>query len=267
MAPKILTISNQKGGVGKTTTAVSLAAGLARQGKEVLLIDLDPQGNAARALGMEPEQGTFVLLTMGVDAFGTQYVKQFVRNTGRDRLWLIAGNSQTSAAQITINALDKPVSHIRDCLRRFMNNGLDYIICDTSPSLGGLHERALWAADLVIVPTAADYLSTDGVHQMLDNLARIEREKGWKGALLGVLPTFVEDNIREYRSGLKDLRALMAKKSGRPQDQLGDLLLPPIHKAATLRECPSMGVTIFEKDPESRSAQEYEQLVKLVLRY
>lgn len=256
MTPRILVIANQKGGVGKTTTAVSLAHGLTLKGKEVLLIDLDPQGNAATALGMKPEAGAFYLLTMGFDPTGTQMVKQWVRNTGRDKLWLIPGNRDTQGAQITINALEKPISHIRDVLKRFMQNGLSYIIIDTSPSLGGIQERALWAADLVLIPTAADYLSTDGVRQMSDTLIRLQNEKSWKGGLIGILPTLLEDNVREHRAGLADLHKLF-----------GGLVLPAIHKAATLRECPGAGITIFEKDPTSRSAEEYQALVKLVLKY
>ena len=140
MATKVIVCANQKGGVGKTTTAVSLAHGLAMQGKEVLLIDLDPQGNCATALGMQPESGAFYLLTLGQTAVDTTYIRQYVRNTGRERLWLIAGDRQTAAAQMLMNALDKPVSAIRECLDRFLRNGMSYIVNDTSPSQGGIQK-------------------------------------------------------------------------------------------------------------------------------
>ncbi len=256
MATKVICIANQKGGVGKTTTAISLAHGLALRGREVLLIDLDPQGNCATALGMTPEPGAFYLLTMGQTPVDTAYIRQFVRNTGRERLWLIAGDRQTTAAQMMLQAMDKPVSAVRESLGRFLRNGLGYIVIDTSPSLGGLQERALWASDLVIVPAAADFLATDGVRQMVDTLAALQTSKGWQGALLGILPTFVEERVNEFKAGLDDLGKLY-----------GDRVLSSIHKAATLRECPGVGQTIFEKDGASRAAEEYQELVKLVLKY
>jgi len=254
MAPKIITISNQKGGVAKTTTSVSLAHGLALKGYEVLVVDLDPQGNVATALGLNPESNVFYLLT-DLETKVPE-AKKWIRNSGREHLWVIPGNRETMGAQILMNAMDKPISHVRDALKRFMNNGLGYIILDTSPSVGGIQERAIWAADLVIIPTAADYLATDGVRQSHETMLRLQREKTWKGSFLGVLPTFFEDNVREHKAGLEDLRKVY-----------GSHVLPLIHKAATLRECPGAGVTIFEKDPSSRAAQEYEELIKIVLRH
>ncbi|MBN1668515.1 MAG: AAA family ATPase, partial [Anaerolineales bacterium] len=196
------------------------------------------------------------LLTMGNTPADTIYIRQFVRNTGRERLWLIAGDRQTTAAQMMLQAMDRPISAARESLSRFLRNGLGYIILDTSPSLGGLQERALWAADLVLIPTAADYLSTDGVRQMVETLNALKISKNWEGTLLGILPTFVEDQVREHKAGLADLRELFS-----------DRVLSPIHKAATLRECPGVGLTIFEKDAESRAAEEYRKLVKLVLKH
>lgn len=256
MPTKVIVCANQKGGVGKTTTAVNLAHGLAKKGKGVLLIDLDPQGNCATSLGMQPEPGAFYLITMGQTAQDTAYIRQYVRNTGRENMWLIAGDRQTIAAQMILQSMDRPISAIRDTLGRFLRNGLDYVLLDTSPSLGGLQERALWAADLVMIPTAADYLSTDGVRQLHETLVTLRNQKGWTGALLGVLPTFVEEQTREHKAGMDDLKEVFGKQ-----------LLPVIHKATTLRECPGMGLTIFEKDPNSRAAQEYADLVKLVMRY
>jgi chromosome partitioning protein len=106
MATKVICIANQKGGVGKTTTAVTLAHGLARKGKQVLLIDLDPQGQSATALGLRPEPGAFYLLTMGDSSQESAFVRQWLRETGRENLHLIAGDQQTMAAQTVLNAQD-----------------------------------------------------------------------------------------------------------------------------------------------------------------
>lgn len=202
MKTKVITISNQKGGVGKTTTAVSLAAGLAREGHEVLLVDLDPQGQCATSLGLQPEQSAFYLLTMGQSPNETAFIRQYIRNTGREKLWLIAGDKTTNAAQMIINTQERPASHIRDAITRFTKNGLSYIILDTAPSVGGIQERAIWAADLVVIPTSTEYLSTDSVRKIVEMMVTLQKDKAWKGALLGVLPTFFHEQLREHRSAM-----------------------------------------------------------------
>jgi chromosome partitioning protein len=255
MKTKVITICNQKGGVGKTTTAVSLAAGLARKGRDCLLIDLDPQGQSATSLGLNPEPGAFYLLTMGLSPHETAFVRQYVRHTGRERLWLLAGDHTTMAAQTVLNAQERPISAIRDAIARFMRNGLRYIIFDTAPSVGGIQERAIWASDFVIIPTSTEYLSTDSVRKVADTLLYLHKEKGWTGALLGVLPTFFHDQLCEHRDSMADLR-----------QGFGDQVLPPIHRSTLLSECPGESKTIFEKDPHSRSATEYQALVNRVLK-
>ena len=256
MKTRIVAVSNQKGGVGKTTTAVSLAAGLAREGHEVLLVDLDPQGQCAITLGLKPEPGAFYLLTMGHSPNETAFIRQYIRNTGRERLWLLAGDQTTMAAQTIINAENRPASCIRDSIARFTRNGLRYIIIDTAPSVGGIQERAIWAADLVLIPTSTEYLSTDSVRKITETMIYLQNEKSWQGALLGVLPTFFHDQLREHRAAMDDLR-----------QGFGDRVLAPVHRSTTLSECPGESKTIFEKDPKSRSAQEYQALVDLVIKY
>ncbi len=253
---KIITIANQKGGVGKTTTVINLAHGLALRGKNVLVVDLDPQGQCATSLGMKAEEGAYYLLTMGLGQQETTYIKQYVRNTGRENLWLIPGDQTTNAAQTVINAQDKPVSHIREVLERFMKNGLDYIILDTAPSVGGIQERALWAADLVVIPSSTEYLSTDGVKKITRMLVALQGEKGWQGALVGVLPTMYRERLREHQASIEELA-----------QGFSDKVLQPIHRATTLSECPGESKTIFEKDPDSRSAAEYAAFVNGILRF
>ena len=256
MSTKIICIANQKGGVGKTTTAVSLAHGLVLKGKHVLLIDLDPQGQSATALGRSPEPGAFYLLTMGMTPQETTFVQSWVRFSGREGLYLLPGDQQTMAAQTVLNAQDKPISAIRHSINRFFKEGLHYIIFDTAPSVGGIQERAVWASDLVIVPTATEFLSADGVSKVLHMMSVLQEKKNWRGNLLGILPTFYDEQTRESKATMDDLRT-----------RFDASLLPPIHRATLLRECAAEGQTIFEVDPLCRAAKEYQTLTQLVMKY
>ena len=243
---KVITISNQKGGVGKTTTAVSLAHQLARKGKKVLAVDFDPQGQFSTALGVASENGVFNLMVNGSPG-------QWVRKTGREGLHIIPGDRTTATAQIVLNAENRPITAVQDALKPLYKD-YDYFIFDTAPSVGGLQERAIWASNLVLLPTATEYLSSDGLMQILGML-RALKEKGWKGKLAGILPTFYDEQTRESKATLEGLR-----------EQFGDSVLSPIHRATVLRECAAEGMTIFERSLKSRAAKEYAALADCIRR-
>ncbi|MBI5351712.1 MAG: ParA family protein [Chloroflexi bacterium] len=258
MSTKIICIANQKGGVGKTTTAVSLAHGLVQKGRRVLLIDLDPQGQCATALGHSPEPGVFYLLTMGTTPQESTFVQSWMRFSGREGLYYFPGDQQTMAAQTVLNAQDQPISAIRNSVSRFFKEELHYILFDTAPSVGGTlrEERAVWAADLVIVPTATEFLSADGVSKVLHMLSILQEKKNWRGKLLGILPTFYDEQTRESKATMDALR-----------ERFNSSILPPIHRATILRECAAEGRTIFEMDSLCRAAKEYQALSQLVMKY
>lgn len=241
---RIITIANQKGGVGKTTTAVTVAHALAVKNQETLLLDLDPQGQCASALGQVHESGVFNLLAGGQD------LADVTRTTGRGHLTLIPGDKRTATAQVVLNAEGFELNIIRTVLKPALRNGLETVIIDTAPSVGGLQEAALYAADLVIIPTATDYLSTEGVVRVLDTL-KVLSQRGWKGRILGILPTFHDKVTRESQATMDDL----SKTFG------SNLIFAPIHRATILRECASVGKTVWEIAPRSRAASEYASLV------
>jgi chromosome partitioning protein len=246
-----ITIANQKGGVGKTTTAVNLAHGLVLEGKRALLVDLDPQGQCATILGLNPEPGAFNLLV------AEHSLNQVIRITDRENLFVVLGDRKTATAQTVLNVQRSPISFTYDkVIPPAEQEKIDYVILDTSPSVGELQEQALWAADGVLIPCAVDYLASDGVFNIAVTLKRIHEEFKWTGHILGILPTFYDEITRESRATLQDL----TKRYDR-------LMLHPIHRATILRECAVEGKTIFELDPNCRAAKQYTDLVQHVLKW
>jgi chromosome partitioning protein len=242
---RIITVSNQKGGVGKTTTTVNLADNMARKGKRTLIVDFDPQGQCSTALGIDPENNVFNLLVAGSSP------GQWVRKTGRPDLHIIPGNRSTATAQIVMNAENRSVTAVQDALKPLYKD-YDYIVFDTAPSAGGLQERAIWASNLVLLPTATEYLSSDGLMQIMELLKSLA-QKGWKGKLAGILPTFYDEQTKESKTTLDGLG-----------DFFGENVLDPIHRATILRECAAESMTIFEKAPKSRAAEEYAALTNYI---
>lgn len=244
---KNVAVANQKGGVGKTTSAVNLAHNLALRERRVLLVDLDPQGQCATSLAINPEPGAFNALVNPQSD-----IHQWIRDTGRNGLDLLPGDRSTATAQIVINAENRPIDAIRQIFRE-LSREYDFIIFDTAPSVGGIQERALYAADLVLIPTATEFLAMDGLAQMVELLNTLREKTQWRGELLGILPTFFDEQTSESDKSLKEL-----------QDSFGDRVLPTIHRATILRECAAEGKTIFEMAPASRASREYEELGRLV---
>ena len=249
MTATIITIANQKGGVGKTTTAVTVAHGLALKNHNVLIVDLDPQGQCAPHLGMAQEGGVFNLLANNP----RPPLRDVVRTTGRRGLYLLPGNKRTATAQtiLVVEGYDRTTLARIFAEPQFNSGRLHYIVLDTAPSVGGIQEMALYAADLIIIPTALDYLGLQGVAKILSTLKALNRPRP---PVVRVLPTFYDEVTKESHRNLRLLR-----------ERFPQIVLAPIHRAVAIRECPPMGMTIFEHKPQSRAAGEYARVVWEVL--
>lgn len=248
MKAKVIVVANQKGGTGKTTTAVTLAGLLSLTHRNVLLIDCDPQGQGAVALGMPQEAGVFhILINPRTD------IHQHIRMTGRTGFDLLPGDRTTATAQIVINAENRAMDAIAEQLDP-LRSEYHYILLDTAPSVGGIQERAVYAADYVLIPTSTEFMSSNGLMQMLDSLKQLV-QRGWQGKLLGILPTFFDDVSNESKNTMQELK-----------EQFGEVVLDPIHRATLLRECCAEGKLVYEMDPQHRATREYTALTNYIIK-
>jgi chromosome partitioning protein len=241
----VITIANQKGGVGKTTTAVTLAHGLALKGKETLVIDLDPQGNAAKMLGLEKDQ-------CAGDMVSTGKISPDMLRKARENLYIIPGNEETVYAQIMMAVKQKGRDYLAQVIRPIKRPGLKYIVFDTSPSVGGLQERAIFAADLVIVPACTDYMSADAISDTAQTIQQGIGD-GWNGGV-AILPTFYDERTNHARQIVSFL-----------ETNYEGQVISPIHEAVSLKDAAGEGKTIWEYDGHSRAAQEYARLLYYVM--
>jgi chromosome partitioning protein len=251
---KTIAFANQKGGTGKTTSVINIGHALARAGRRILVIDFDPQGHSAVSLNLDTEPGVANWLmypSFNTSPLTPDVIQQWIRTTSSDNLFLLPSNQMTAKAQRLLAIEEAPITTVRDSLSPVQRMSFDFVLFDTSPSTGGLQEMATWAADLVVIVTSLDYLSADGVSNFVDMLGVLHSQKKWSGKLAGILPTFYDEQTRTTREQIVHLEAAFP-----------DQVFAPIHRATLLREASAEGLTIFQKDPKSRPALEYERLAQ-----
>jgi chromosome partitioning protein len=245
----VYAIANQKGGVGKTTTAVNVAACVAEAGYETLLVDVDPQGNATTGLGVERNggPGVYDLLSGAVPAADA------VRKTGIARLSLLASTPDLAGATMELPRLPGSERRLRDALAP-LRGGYAFILLDCPPSLGPLTINALVAADRVIVPVQTEYFALEGLAGLLDTLSLVQRELNPRLTVAGMLLTMhdartklaqdVEREVREHFPAL-----------------VFDTVIP---RNVRLGEAPSFGRPVIHHDPHCAGSAAYFELAKEV---
>jgi chromosome partitioning protein len=240
----ITTINNRKGGVGKTTTAVNLAEGLARRGYTTLIIDLDSQASTTLSLGIVKENvqtSTADLLFENIPAQKT------IQKTGRNRLDLIAGDDQLANADLLLADELGRESKLKKRLK-FAANSYDFIIIDTPPSLGLLSINALVAADNYIIPVSPTYLAMEGITHILESVEKVQTGLEVGVSLLGILLTMCDYRTKATTEAIDQIRTHFGS-------QVFDT---EIRINTRLNEAQSYGESIFEYDPTSTGATYYE---------
>lgn len=248
MKPKIIAVVNQKGGVGKTTTTINVAAQLASENHSVLIIDLDPQGNASSGLGLQKDGGN----TMYEVLTGTATMATSIAETNVAQLMVIPSNSNLAGSEVEL---------VSRAEREFvLANALgittyEYIFIDCPPSLGLLTINALTAADLVLIPVQAEYYALEGLSQLLNTIQAVRGSTNPQLELLGIALTMYDKR-----------NSLSEQVQTEVRNYFGDKLFKTvIPRNVRLAEAPSYGRTIFEHDKWSKGARAYKALAREIL--
>jgi chromosome partitioning protein len=243
--PVRIAVFNHKGGTGKTTTAINVAAGLAEMGSRVLLVDADGQGNVGASLGISGDRSLYHVLVQG-EAVDDAAVPV------RQNLDVLTSNESLAAAELYLVERPKRDRVLRDRLRGSLGN-YDAVIVDCAPALSLMNQNAMVFADRVLIPVSCDYLSLVGVRQVMRTLRHVRDLLRHPVELLGVVPTFFDVRTRVCREALETM-----------QEHFGDRCFPPIRVNTRLREAPSAKQTIFEYAPASHGALDYTALVQRI---
>jgi chromosome partitioning protein len=253
MMTKIIAITNQKGGVGKTTTAVNLAASLAFENKQILLVDLDPQGNAAMACGVDKNEVEYTSCDLLLEDAPISEIIIKNKTIGFD---VIAGNADLTAAEVELMNVKHKERRLADALLVIKNN-YDYILIDCPPSLNMLTLNAMVAADSILIPMQCEYYALEGLTALMGTVRNIQETVNPSLHLEGILRTLFDNRSRLTQDVSAQLIEYFADK----------VFKTTIPRNIRLAEAPSHGVPVLSYDKKSRGALAYLQLaVELINR-
>jgi chromosome partitioning protein len=251
--PRILAIANQKGGVGKTTTSINLATALAQAGKSVLLVDLDPQGNASTGVGIDRQnrkRGTYAMLIDDAPA-ASVVLKSVV-----DNLHIIPADPDLAGAEVELVSFENREFRLRHALAQLSAAGYDHIVIDCPPSLGLLTLNGLVAATAVLVPLQCEFFALEGISQLVRTIERVKKSLNPGLSLQGIILTMFD-----RRNNLSDLVAADARSFF--GDRVYETVIP---RNVRISEAPSHGKPVLLYDARSPGALAYVALARELLR-
>lgn len=249
--PKIIAVANQKGGVGKTTTTINLGAALAELGEKVLIVDLDPQGNASTGLGIEAEEREFTTYELLLEEIELQKV---IQPTGQDRLSIIPATVDLSSADMELISSEKRSYLLHDALRQPAMDefDLDYVLIDCPPSLNLLTVNAMVAAHSVLVPLQSEFFALEGLSQLMLTIREVRQTANPNLRIEGIVLTMFD--------GRNNLSSQVEQDA---RDNLGDLVFRTrIPRNVRVSEAPSYAVSVLQYDSLSKGAQAYRDLAQ-----
>lgn len=252
--PKIISVANQKGGVGKTTTAINLSAGLARQGHRVLLIDLDPQGNASTGLGVD--QGRRSITTYDFLS-GEASPVEASQETSIDNLLIIPATTDLSSADMNLLSSAKRSFMLKDALQQSGMDELDlaYVVIDCPPSLNILTVNALVASHSVVVPLQSEFFALEGLSQLMLTVREVRQTANPDLRIEGVVLTMYDSRNNLCRQVEEDARANL-------KDLVFNTVIP---RNVRLSEAPSFAMSVLDYDAASKGAEAYTRLAEEIL--
>lgn len=248
---KIISIVNQKGGVGKTTTAVNLAASLGAIGYKTLLIDIDPQGNSTSGVGInkrEVKNSSYDII------IGNASTDETIIKTEFKNLFLIASNIDLAAAEIEIVDLEHRESRLKNAILP-VRGDYDFILIDCPPSLGLITTNALCLSDSIIVPIQCEYYALEGLSQLMNTVRRIKRQYNDRLEIEGVLLTMYDGRLNLTQQVVREVKKYFPKKVFRTA----------IPRGVRLSEAPSFGKPIIYFDAVSKGSDAYISLAKEII--
>ena len=248
---RVFAIANQKGGVGKTTTAINLAASLAANDIRVLVIDSDPQGNATSGLGVskDPDKPSLYHVMLG-----DTHLADAIRPTGFEGLDIITADKNLIGSNLELIDLERREYRLRDRLAEIRDQ-YQFILIDCPPALDLLTLNALIAADSVLIPIQCEFFALEGVSELMDTIDRIRESFQHPLAIEGILLTMYDDRTNLTRQVAADLREFF-------KDEVFRTVIP---RSVRLAEAPSFGKPILTYDPRSKGAETYIKLAKEIL--